>query len=163
VAALLKATGAMEESEASSARVPRREESACRDEIEELAQRFHSTAAAIEKLHQRLKQTATTDELTGLYNGHHLMDTLEREIARSRLSGEPLALVVTDLNNLRQVIDGLGHGAGDEALRAVASALRSALRASDVAARTGGDEFVAVLPECSTADLLSVRDCAEER
>lgn len=128
------------------------------DELMELARSVNATAAAAQELSDRVERAATTDELTGLYNRHHLIETLEREIARSRRTREPLAVVVADLDDLQALNDGTGRRAGDAALRGVAAAMRAALRESDIAARIGSDEFVAVLPGCATGDLVSVLD-----
>lgn len=140
------------------ARVAVRDDGGRGDALAELARGVNAAAEAAQALRDRVERAATTDELTGLYNRHHLMETLEREIARSRRTGEPLAVVVADLDDLKAINDGTGHRAGDAALRGVAAALKAALRESDIAARIGGDEFVAVLPGCATADLVSVLD-----
>jgi diguanylate cyclase (GGDEF)-like protein len=128
------------------------------DELSELARSLNAAAELAQELRDRVERAVTTDELTGLYNRHHLMETLEREIARSRRTGEPLSVVVADLDDLKALNDGTGHRAGDAALRGAAAAMQAALRESDIAARIGGDEFVAVLPGCTTSDLVSVLD-----
>ncbi|HYL40053.1 MAG TPA: GGDEF domain-containing protein [Candidatus Binatus sp.] len=87
------------------------------------------------------------DTLTGLYNRTYFFAALEREIARSERSGRGFCLVMLDLDDLKTVNDRHGHHAGDEFLRSVAETVRSGIRRIDVAARYGGDEFVALLPE----------------
>jgi diguanylate cyclase (GGDEF)-like protein len=90
---------------------------------------------------------STIDALTGLYNRTFFFTALEREIARSDRSGRAFCLVMLDLDDLKTVNDRYGHHAGDQVLRAVADVVRGGVRKIDVAARYGGDEFVALLPE----------------
>ncbi|NJD29894.1 MAG: GGDEF domain-containing protein [Chloroflexi bacterium] len=90
---------------------------------------------------------STVDALTGLYNRTFFFAALEREIARSDRSGRAFCLVMLDLDDLKSVNDRLGHHAGDQVLRGVADVVRGGVRKIDVAARYGGDEFVALLPE----------------
>jgi len=125
-----------------------------RDEMLRLAARFNSMAASIQQLHQQVEAAATTDQLTGLHNRRFVMETLSREIARARRGGEPLAVIMADVDGLKQINDRLGHGGGDHAIRHIAGALAEAVRHSDYTARFGGDEFVAVLPGCPE-DLLA--------
>lgn len=90
---------------------------------------------------------AITDPLTGLANFRRLHEALTAEIARSSRTSRPFAVLFLDLNGLKKINDRCGHLAGNQALRRVADALRRACRATDTAARFGGDEFVAILPE----------------
>lgn len=87
------------------------------------------------------------DSLTGLYNRPFLFAAVAREIARSERSGRGFCLVMLDLDDLKEINDLHGHHAGDTVLRAVAETLRGSIRRIDVAARYGGDEFMALLPE----------------
>ena len=90
---------------------------------------------------------STIDSLTGLYNRTFFFTALEREIARGDRSGRAFCLVMLDLDNLKEVNDRFGHVSGDQVLRGVADVVRNGVRKIDVAARYGGDEFVALLPE----------------
>ncbi|MEZ0241139.1 MAG: GGDEF domain-containing protein [Chloroflexota bacterium] len=90
---------------------------------------------------------SSLDSLTGLYNRTFFFSALEREIARSDRSGRGFCLVMLDLDELKDVNDRHGHHAGDVVLRAVAETVRNGVRRIDIAARYGGDEFVAILPE----------------
>jgi diguanylate cyclase (GGDEF)-like protein len=90
---------------------------------------------------------STIDSLTGLYNRTYFFTALEREIARGDRSGRAFCLVMLDLDDLKAINDRFGHISGDQVLRAVADIVRSGVRKIDVAARYGGDEFVALLPE----------------
>ncbi|HXI44749.1 MAG TPA: GGDEF domain-containing protein [Candidatus Acidoferrales bacterium] len=87
------------------------------------------------------------DTLTGLYNRTFFFVALEREIARSERSGRGFCLIMLDLDELKAINDRHGHHAGDAVLRTVADTVKSGIRRIDVAARYGGDEFVALLPE----------------
>lgn len=90
---------------------------------------------------------STIDSLTGLYNRTFFFSALEREIARGDRSGRAFCLVMLDLDDLKSVNDRFGHIAGDQVLRGVSEVVKSGVRKIDVAARYGGDEFVALLPE----------------
>jgi diguanylate cyclase (GGDEF)-like protein len=90
---------------------------------------------------------STVDSLTGLYNRTFFFSALEREIARGDRSGRAFCLVMLDLDDLKAVNDRFGHVAGDQVLRSVADTIKGGVRKIDVAARYGGDEFVALLPE----------------
>jgi diguanylate cyclase (GGDEF)-like protein len=90
---------------------------------------------------------STIDSLTGLVNRSYFFTALEREIARGDRSGRSFCLVMADLDDLKSVNDRFGHIAGDQVLRSVADTVRGGVRKIDVAARYGGDEFVALLPE----------------
>jgi diguanylate cyclase (GGDEF)-like protein len=90
---------------------------------------------------------STVDGLTGLYNRAFFFSALEREIARGDRSGRAFCLVMLDLDDLKSVNDRYGHLSGDQVLRSVADIVRGGVRKIDVAARYGGDEFVALLPE----------------
>jgi diguanylate cyclase (GGDEF)-like protein/putative nucleotidyltransferase with HDIG domain len=94
----------------------------------------------------RLAQIAMTDPLTGLRNHRAFQEDLARELQRSGRTGEPVALVLMDVDELKAINEAHGHQAGDERLQALADAIRAAQRATDTAYRTGGDEFAVVLP-----------------
>jgi diguanylate cyclase (GGDEF)-like protein len=93
-----------------------------------------------------LEAQAQHDELTGLPNFRALRRRLSEEFKRSARYGQPLALLVVDLDHLKQLNDTYGHSLGNEAIRLVADELRANLRETDFAARFGGDEFYVILP-----------------
>jgi diguanylate cyclase (GGDEF)-like protein len=105
----------------------------------------------VERLVAALRLAAATDPLTGLLNRRAFGERIGRELARTRRTGEPLALLVADVDGFKAVNDGGGHAAGDAALVAIASALREELRAVDSLARIGGDEFAVLLPATDAA------------
>jgi diguanylate cyclase (GGDEF)-like protein/PAS domain S-box-containing protein len=96
-----------------------------------------------------LREQAMTDELTGLPNRRRWAEELNRDLARSRRRGTPLAIVMLDLNGFKAFNDEHGHLAGDDLLRSVARGWSEAVRATDMLARFGGDEFSITLPDCS--------------
>jgi diguanylate cyclase (GGDEF)-like protein len=89
---------------------------------------------------------ARTDALTGIPNRRFIDETLRAEIARTRRHGQPLSVVLADLDVLKEINDTYSHLAGDEVLRAVAGLARDSCREVDMVGRYGGDEFVFVLP-----------------
>lgn len=103
-------------------------------------------------------ESARTDALTRLPNRRGLLDHLEREIANAGRNATALAVMFLDLDNFKRVNDVAGHAAGDLMLQRVAQVLREAIRAGDLAARIGGDEFAIVL---SPADASSAEDVAQ--
>ncbi|HSK44392.1 MAG TPA: GGDEF domain-containing protein [Candidatus Binatia bacterium] len=96
-----------------------------------------------------IQQQAETDKLTGIYNRRHFETSLELEIQRARRYGAPLALLMIDVDNFKQLNDSYGHLVGDRMLCRLARECESCLRTSDVFCRYGGDEFVIIAPETS--------------
>jgi diguanylate cyclase (GGDEF)-like protein len=97
----------------------------------------------------RLRQLSVSDPLTGLANHRQLMYAVDTEIKRSQRTERRFAIVLLDLDRLKQTNDRYGHAVGSHALCRVAEALLVACRGVDTAARFGGDEFALVLPETS--------------
>ncbi len=98
-------------------------------------------------LHQRVKELAMTDPLTGLGNRLYFNDTFSREAGLVARYGHPLCLLMMDMDNMKAINDRHGHLVGDQALVALAELLRGEIRTSDTIARLGGDEFVIIMPQ----------------
>lgn len=96
---------------------------------------------------------AVLDPLTGLYNRRSGEQRLAEEISRSHRYARPLTVLLLDLDGLKNINDTFGHPAGDQMIKQFAELLQKAIRGSDVAVRMGGDEFLAVLPECKPAEV----------
>jgi diguanylate cyclase (GGDEF)-like protein len=94
---------------------------------------------------QELQNVAETDSLTGLMNRGAFEERLRREMARCRVQGQILGLMLVDIDFFKQVNDEHGHLAGDDVLRRISATLRAGIRPSDVLARYGGEEFVVLL------------------
>ncbi len=99
------------------------------------------------RLEEALREQATQDALTGLYNRRFLSEVLEREMTRAKRYGHPISVIMADIDDFKQVNDRLGHLKGDEVLREVAALLRDSVRDSDYVFRYGGEEFVILMPE----------------
>jgi diguanylate cyclase (GGDEF)-like protein len=109
----------------------------------------NQVGAALEnaRLVETLRHVADVDQLTGVANHRHLQERLRQEIARSIRTRRPLSVLMVDLDGFKAVNDAHGHAEGDRLLNEMATALKSALRANDVVARYGGDEFVILMPD----------------
>lgn len=117
-----------------------------KSDISELALR-RSLYYAIERknLLEQLQYLAYYDVLTGLANRKLFYDRLRQDIVNARRSKDSLALIFLDLNGFKLINDSMGHRSGDDLLKAVANRLKHCIRASDCAARMGGDEFTVIL------------------
>ena len=112
-----------------------------------------------------LEELSVTDPLTGLANRRRLLAAFGDELNRSARYGTPLALLLIDLDRLKEINDRRGHAQGDRALQLVAESLRRSCRATDLAARTGGDEFLVLAVNTSAGEALALahRVCATVR
>jgi diguanylate cyclase (GGDEF)-like protein len=121
----------------------------------EVADQMHSLAK-VETLASEVYKLAALDQLTGLYNRRSGEQRLAQEISRAQRHGRPLTVLLMDLDGLKQVNDRFGHAAGDTVLKGFADRLQRAIRGSDLAVRLGGDEFMALLPECRAEEVRHV-------
>jgi len=103
-------------------------------------------------------ELAVTDQLTGLHNRRYMTGQLEALMQRAGQGGDPVALLVIDIDHFKKVNDSFGHDVGDEVLREFAVRLASNVRAIDLPVRHGGEEFVVVMPD---TDLEDARRIAE--
>jgi len=109
------------------------------------------SAAWVQALIDALVELSSRDALTGLANRRAFELAVGREIDRVARSGEPALLLVLDIDHFKRVNDTWGHGAGDEVIKSVASALLDCVRPMDLVARVGGEEFAIILPNCPSA------------
>jgi len=109
------------------------------------------STAWLQELIDALVDLSSRDALTGLANRRAFELSLAREVDRVARSGEPALLLTLDIDHFKTVNDQWGHAAGDQVLRAVASALLDSVRPMDLVARVGGEEFAIILPNCATA------------
>ena len=121
----------------------------------EVADQMQSLAK-VETLASEVYKLAALDQLTGLYNRRSGEQRLAQEISRAQRHGRPLTVLLMDLDGLKQVNDRHGHAAGDTVLKGFADRLQRAIRGSDLAVRLGGDEFMALLPECRADEVRHV-------
>ena len=112
----------------------------------ELAYRVEKRTRQLQAANARLEALSMVDGLTGIANRRHFDQVLHKEWARLERVGQPLALVMLDVDWFKRYNDHFGHQAGDECLREVALAISGVSRASDLVARYGGEEFVIIAP-----------------
>ncbi|HEX6679369.1 MAG TPA: diguanylate cyclase [Gaiellaceae bacterium] len=136
------------------------------DEEFELAKRFGDAAAlALDnaQTRARLELQAQTDSLTGLYNHRHFHEHVRAELTRASRNRDSMALVMLDIDDFKKINDIYGHGVGDQVLRELADQLKSAVRASDLVCRLGGEEFGVVMGSCGTEEALGLARRLTER
>ncbi len=106
----------------------------------------------------RLNILSTTDHLTEIRNRRFLMDHLQEEIKRSTRTGEPLSVIMLDIDHFKSFNDRYGHKGGDAALREVARRIVTAVRETDMVGRFGGEEFLMILPDTDKAGAIAVAE-----
>ena len=114
-----------------------------------------SDITSLKRAHAQVEHLAMHDPLTGLPNRRMFMENLERLMAHAQRNGQLLALLFIDLDGFKLVNDSLGHHVGDRLLQSVATCLKSQLRADDLLARMGGDEFVLLVNGYESPDQLA--------
>lgn len=133
---------------------------------EEIARKHSQIVTLNDELEERvmertaqLRELAAREPLTGLYNRRHFSETLARRFSEARRYGTELSLLMMDMDDFKAVNDSHGHQVGDELLMLAALTISSQLRAADVAARYGGDEFIILMPhsDASQAQALARR------
>ena len=108
-----------------------------------------SLAIANLAMRENLREQATRDKLTGLYNRHYLSARFDQDLARARRAGSSVAVILIDIDHFKGFNDNFGHAAGDHVLREFAAMFRATTRESDVACRYGGEEFVLLMPDAT--------------
>jgi diguanylate cyclase (GGDEF)-like protein len=117
------------------------------------------TQLALSRYQRRLEEMAATDELTGLLNRHAFTILIGRLLAEYRRDLRPISVLLVDIDHFKRINDNHGHLAGDAVLAKIAGILQEGLRASDLAVRWGGEEFLVVLKGC---DLEEAKHIAEK-
>jgi len=112
------------------------------------------------KAQEDLRFQATHDALTGLWSRGAVLDLLQRELRRGRRSGTGTGLLMIDLDHFKKINDSYGHLAGDVVLKEIAGRIGNAVRSYDFVGRYGGEEFIAILSDCSPEDLQLVAERA---
>jgi diguanylate cyclase len=128
---------------------------------ETLEARLSASRQEINHLQEDLEAVRTeslTDPLTSLANRKYFDDALKRTIADCAQKGEPLALMISDVDHFKAFNDNFGHLTGDQVLRLVAMSVKQSVKSQDIAARYGGEEFAVVLPNTELRCAVTVAD-----
>jgi diguanylate cyclase (GGDEF)-like protein len=139
-------------------RLPRTFESS---DLEFVAAVADQIAVALDRARQHTKE-ARTDYLTGLANRPEFERSMDRAVANAQRHKRRLALMMIDLDGLKDINDTYGHHVGDEAIRVLAQELQRAVRATDTSGRLGGDEFGVAMPEADERDAREVASRVRE-
>ena len=113
---------------------------------------------ALQDAYAKLERLSTTDHLTGLANRRRFEQGLAHEAQAAARAGQPLSLLLVDVDKFKDINDAFGHPGGDACLQRLAALIASAVRRHDLAARLGGDEFALVLPGARHADALALAE-----
>lgn len=120
------------------------------ESLQQLAEMASMSIASL-NLRSRLEHQSIRDGLTNLFNRHFMEISLDREVRRAARNHTELAILMIDVDHFKKFNDSYGHEAGDSILREVAEIFRQSVRAEDIICRYGGEEFVIILPETSSA------------
>ena len=123
--------------------------------LSSLRSRMSAQRAVLTELLLKVQDLATHDDLTGLANRRHGLERLTQEGARFERQGRPFSVAIIDLDHFKSINDAHGHAVGDEVLKAFAVEATSMLRAGDVMARWGGEEFLLLLPDTGGTQALT--------
>ena len=116
-------------------------------ETEQAVQQMREQNAELQRVNEVLEQLSITDGLTQLHNHRFFQEQLAKELKRADRFGNPLALVLIDIDHFKKWNDHLGHAGGDEILRKIAQIMNELVRETDILARYGGEEFAMILPK----------------
>lgn len=115
---------------------------------------LYKSSMRLKASNTKIRQQATFDSLTDLYNRHKFYEILSEEIDHAKYHGERFALLFLDLDEFKEVNDTLGHSMGDALLREVANRLKNRVRSSDAVSRIGGDEFTIIIRDVKNSESL---------
>jgi diguanylate cyclase (GGDEF)-like protein len=110
------------------------------------------------RLHEETVELSITDALTGVFNRRHLFKQLDMEVLRAQRFGNPLSVVMIDIDHFKHFNDTAGHPAGDQVLKGTAELLKGVLRKLDTLARYGGEEFMVLLPQIAKSEAMEVAE-----
>ena len=122
-----------------------------RDEVERLRTNEERRVLEMRRLRTQVESKTQVDELTGLGNRHFILDRLETELPRAIRYDEPLTILTFDIDHLARVNEDHGQAKGDEVLKKVADVVREQIRATDMAARFDGEQFMVLCPHTDRA------------
>ena len=128
------------------------------EELNQAREAAEAANRALQSANGELQRLATTDRLTGIWNRAYFEEVAAQETARAARYGEPLSLLLFDIDLFKAINDTHGHLIGDQVLIELIRRVGEHLRANDVLARWGGEEFVIMLPHCAAAEALRVAE-----
>lgn len=135
-------------------------------ELKQAKEKLEKQANDLNEANTKLRELASRDGLTGVFNYRIFQETMDREIARSRRYSREFSLISFDVDNLKNINDVYGHPAGDLVLVKICMAVSKVIRAADSLVRCGGDEFTIIMPETDNDRAMIVaehlRQCVEE-
>lgn len=132
--------------------------SALNTRIRAVNDQLQMTQEELKLKNEQLHELSVTDKLTGVFNRHHLDQVLTEKHAQALRYQRPMSLVLFDLDYFKQVNDRFGHQAGDQVLQVFCDLVCACTRSTDIFGRWGGEEFLLVCPETTTADALKVAE-----
>jgi diguanylate cyclase (GGDEF)-like protein/PAS domain S-box-containing protein len=130
--------------------------------VEERTRELSRVNQQLQKQLEENRKLAETDALTSIANRYRLEQTLRQECERSQRFRQPLSLIAMDIDDFKSINDHYGHALGDAALIQVVERVKRSLRAGDVLARWGGDEFIAILPDTSLAEARTLAEAIRQ-
>ncbi len=131
--------------------------------VEEATKRLHGAMMSNDAVRRELEVLANRDDLTGLMNRRHFMESAKSELRRAQRYDRPIAVAIGDLDSFKNLNDTYGHDGGDVVLRSFARLLAESLRESDLVCRYGGEEFAFLLPESTVEQAQVLLDRFRER
>ena len=129
------------------------------EELIKTNNRLVAQSKELEKINAEFKKLSITDELTGIYNRRHFEELMKSHVEVTKRYGDPISLLLIDIDHFKKINDSYGHPCGDQVLVEISEILKADLRKSDTLCRIGGEEF-AVL--CQHADTVAALDTAEK-